>query len=292
MRTAILSSIVLGFVAVGCTSSASNDGAASASQADVSDVLSIIKRADGNFDVTCHDKTGGPDYNETRTADQLSAVDICEHPPTTAQLVQVDNVSASNWISSGTLTPASWSTELWNGYVSFEVAPTGNCQVTVVDGTGATFAVSADSRFDRLQMPAKVNVGGYQCSFSAQVTNIKLEVTSTTSESFHGKYTNDDQAHGLHVLGADISGATLTFNARGHFYKNFTDGAACSTLQLVDKTGKKVTLNAATSGVATSLVAPVSVSEQSACMSTRLATPENATDDYAVTFSDFVVDNR
>ena len=59
------------------------------------------------------------------------------------------------------------------------------------------------------------------------------------------------------------------------FYRNFTNGNACSRLVLVDAEGHEEDLDAGRPSAQLSLIAPVSIQSAATCISSRLATDEN-----------------
>ena len=195
---------------------------------------------------------------------------------------------------------------LWEGYVSFDASATGciaptTCydsplgeylsdDVSVVDATGASYSLTSAKtlHFDRLPLPVKlVSTVRTGYSSSATLKALTYEVTRTNpipAESLSGKF---DVTHvtPVRTLGSDIPGVALTFAAHAEFYKNFTNGNACDNVVLTDHTGATPTLDPATPSQQFTLVAPVVIASHAKCISSRLATAENANADFDIDIS-------
>jgi hypothetical protein len=199
---------------------------------------------------------------------------------------------------------------LWEGFVSFDAAiPDGSCflrdclidytsagpvygrdQAFIVDATGAQYALTPQKsiHFDRLPLPVKlVSKDQTTNSNTATLKGLTFEVTRTNpipAEALSGKF---DVTHvtGVRTLGSDIPGVALTFATHSQFYKNFTNGNACDNLVLTDHTGAAPTLDPTTPSQQFTLIAPVVITSHARCISSRLATPENANADFDIDIS-------
>jgi hypothetical protein len=292
----ILFAAVAAMVA-GCAAQ-TNESVGTGEGAVLSDTVSITQRPDGRFDVLCRGRSGAPDFVQTVTADQIRDDSVCSpSAPPPPNAIAVNGVTLSVAAGSPPTELYRWGAGLWEGYASFEVVLSTNsnypASATLIDASGAQYPISAtNTRFDRLPVPVRVMaVGSTYYTSAITVAKPIVEVQKTdpiASGTLVTKY-NSTASVLLQTLGADLPGATLAFTANARFFKNFTDDNACSRVSLVDANNQSVVLDPGTFTQRANLIAPVRVQAYAACVSSRLAAPENRDADVDVAISNVAI---
>lgn len=264
-----------------------------AEQDQISDTVSITRRPDGRFDVFCRGKNGQPDYVQTVTALQIQDDSVCSPPaPPGPSVLPASDRTVALGTNRNNVEVDQFGRGLWEGYVSFTVILTGepgNDHARIVDASGATYEVPATAtRFERLPLPVRL-VATTDGSVDSAVTfrGIGVEVTRTipiAGSALSGKYAGATPTV-VRTLASDVPGMSVTLSAQATFYRNFTNGNACSRVLLTDAANQTVTLDPSSNTRRVTLKTPVQVISQSTCISSRLATPESATADFALDVS-------
>jgi hypothetical protein len=187
-----------------------------------------------------------------------------------------------------------WGKGLWDGYISFSAVLTGvpqDDQGAFTDGTGAVYPVPSGTptHFDRLPLPLTLR-GTSEFSFQSTITMtlITFEVTAVhpiPAQSLTGLFSGVG-ATNVTVVGADIPGVTMQFSAAATFFDNFTDGNACAQLTLNGQS-----LTPAKAAGSFTVTAPLTINSQAVCISSRLATQQNAAADFSIGLSNIILGN-
>jgi hypothetical protein len=251
----------------GCATPA--DDSAAGNQAIIADANSLIRRADGRFDVTCK-ASDGSTYKEVRTEKEVLDNTICTGPVTTITMSRFDFRNTYHFGQQ------IFGQTSWEGFASFRLN-IADCIVS--DGSGT---VHDGAQFSRLATPVSI-----QCAIGGGVSwatmdDVTLEVTKINPITYSAKYRDrpDQSDKYLEGLGSDLAGITATFDVRATFFKNFSNGNACSTIRLVDADKKEVVLTANAPTLSVQVKYPVTVSEVVTCSSELAAQPENDKADY------------
>ncbi|MBX3232063.1 MAG: hypothetical protein KIT84_19890 [Labilithrix sp.] len=289
MRTSLLAA--LGVALVACSAPTSEE-VGSGEQASLSDVVSIVQRPDGRFDVFCRGRDGAPDFTQTVEASAIHDDSVCSPPaPPRPSVVPVGNRRVAIPTHASNRTLEQWGVDTWEGFASFDVQVQGgngyNMAATLVDGSGASYPLSTTrTRYERLPTPIKV-IGSSNPYYAGEVvfSATSVEVTKTTSTpGLASKYAGTGLTL-LKTIAPELPNAPVTLTVGATFFKNFTNGNACSRASIVDAAGQSVTLDPETPSRRATLKAPIRVQVQQTCISSRLAAPENGDADVDVDVS-------
>lgn len=193
-----------------------------------------------------------------------------------------DHIVVASFENSLETTFLEWGGTTWEGFASFEVAPSEHCGTYVVSAGDVLYPSSQKpTLFKRLVTPVQV-----RCQFSGQkatILNGKLEVTrfllpKKTEAKFKSSVDSNPIFPG--VYWNDFSGVALFFEATATFFNNFYAGKDCSQLVIgraaetnlfFEEGANKQKVLISNSGAGYSLPK---------CVSSRLLAPENSTADF------------
>lgn len=251
------------------------------------DVISIIRRADGLFDVVC--RSG---RREVATADQLQHNDVCNNnvPEPGNELVQGQDISIVVPDQAANLTVWEFGKNIWEGYVSFQLSAEGSelggfDRLYLVDGLGGRWELRPGvMAFQRLASPVKI-IATTDSSIRpiVKLTEIFYEITKTSPILGQDLKSRVDSLATFATLGADIPGVEMSFFLQARFYRNFvTDN--CSQVLVIDDKGTSILITPqAAHGTGVRMIAPVRIQTAPLCMTSRLTDPENRDTDVLIT---------
>jgi hypothetical protein len=265
--------------------------AGAGSEAAITDLASVTARPDGQFDVVCKDGR-----KEIDTAEDIQANAVCVAVASSGPVVNADNARFTAPLPDSQIlttldAPQAGGVGLFKGYVSFTTNPACSGTFDIQDGLGNHYSApcATTQSFARLPVPVVISVPGtfyyYDASFVRHAGYVELdstqyEILAFNPQAFQGVTGKADVSSTLAAVGPELGGVSLQIQASAKFLANFTNGAACDHIDLRGRDGAKLSLTAAAPSVTGTLVAPIWVQSNPACIGARLGMPENANTDF------------